>query len=193
MKAHENPFRSTVIDGIPFVFVRGDWNQVMSRLRHLRYRAEVSGKQGSGKSTFFWGLRQRLEERGLAVERFDLSLEKTWVQRRELLRWAVFFKGVTMVDGADLLPPWQWRFVKWVSLQKNGLVAATHRAGMLAPLLHLETSEKLLGCLLERIAPEGVKPVELLRGENLGDLWRRYDGDAREVFLHLYVQGSVAN
>jgi ABC-type hemin transport system ATPase subunit len=170
MRAHENPFRISRAQALPF---HGplSLNQIVARLATLGYRGAIVGPEGSGKTTLFRELEAELTAAGLRTKlvRFDdLALLHRLNQ-----------ETILMIDGAEKLP---WPVHAFLALTTARLVVTAHggRAG-LPVLLECTASQDLMEELLIELA--GRDPALVARAKML---FQEKRGNVREVFGALY-------
>jgi ABC-type hemin transport system ATPase subunit len=170
MRAHENPFRISLAEGLRFRGVVA-LDQVVARLAALGYRGAIVGPEGSGKTTLLRELEAELAAAGLRTKlvRFDdLALLHPLNQ-----------ETILMIDGAEKLP---WLVHAVLALTTARLVVTAHgRREGLPVLLECAASPALMEELLIELA--GPDPALVARAKVL---FQEKRGNVREVFGALY-------
>ena len=141
MRAHENPFRISRAQALPF---RGplSLHQIVARLATLGYRGAIVGPQGSGKTTLLRELEAELAAAGFDTKllRFDDLALLHRVDRKTIL----------MVDGAEKLP---WPVHVFLAFTTPRLVVTAHgRREGVPVLLECGADAELLEDLVVELA-----------------------------------------
>jgi ABC-type iron transport system FetAB ATPase subunit len=170
MRAHENPFRISRVQGLPF---RGSvsLDQLIARLAAAGYRGTIVGPEGSGKTTLLRELDAELSAAGLSTRfhRFDEVALLRPVARGTIL----------MIDGAEKLP---WIVHLVLALMTPRLIVTAHgRREGLPVLLECAVGSDLLQDLVIELAGRDVAVLARARA-----LFVEKRGNAREVFAALY-------
>ncbi len=191
LPAHQNPFAmERIARKLPFdpAWCGTSWDEIIDRLEHRRWRGQIVGPHGSGKTTFLDALVPRLEARGFSVARLFLSRENPRLPRDTGKTLAAQDPAAfCLIDGAEQLGLLsRRRFLRRANQACAGLVLTTHRplSGPVPPLLELRTSPEMLATFIRRLAPEWsdrISPSEIealhhASGGNVREaLWRCYD------------------
>jgi len=181
MKARENPFAVQRVLTVRYRPQGWTWDQLLSRLADLHYRAAIVGPQGSGKTTLLEDLEPRLAQRGFTVHHLRLTREvrrfptKTWQFLRRLRSG-----DIILFDGSEQLGALRWSLFRWLSRRAGGLVITTHRRGRLPTLMTAQTSVPLLS--------ELVAELTAAIDADLPNLFNRHRGNLRECLRELYDQ-----
>lgn len=181
MKAKDNPFRTERVLAVRYRPQGTTWEDLMSRLARMNYRAAIVGPEGSGKTTLLEDLVPRLGSLGFRTHSFGLKRDQ-----RELPRDAATIvsrcgpKDIILLDGAEQMGRWAWGRFKSKCSRTGGLIITSHRAGLLPTLLECGTTAELFreitGELVKELPPEDV----------LNDLLSRHRGNVREAIRELY-------
>ena len=177
VNAGANPFRTELLERIPFRFKSGDWDSNLLRLKQMNYRAAILGRKGSGKTTLLEQLQMRLQQHYILLPH-DKACHS------EVLNEAIAASRagqIVMLDEIERFSFWQ----RW-SLFKNtsagpGLIVNVHRKCRLKTWVHCRTDEQLMLQLLQDLRVVDPLVVEAGRAA-----FKRCHGNVREAFLELY-------
>lgn len=185
MKARQNPFAAHRIDALAYRFTCAGWEELLFKLEQLNYRASIVGSYGSGKTTLLEQLGMRLEQEGWTTCRLFVNAQspRLHVSQWKRLVDASRKDAVCLLDGADLLPAWQWGLVKLITRRAKGLIIAGHRPNGLPVLFTCQTSPDILDDVLTELAG----PIDGQLRQVGHELFRRHNGNIREVFRSLYL------
>jgi len=183
-----NPFstRFTRPGGVPFVFTDDDTCQALiERLRCAKWRGQIVGPHGSGKSTLIESLLGPLEDAGKKPARFRLQVG----QRRLPNGWkAEATRGkadVVVLDGYDQLWPWRKLALRaFVNRRGLGLIVTSHTGCRLPTVFRTSPDADVFQRVVHRLAPGTLQAGQL-------DLARAFDdarGNIREALFALYDQ-----
>ena len=176
----ENPFASHRIDAIDYRPQGTTWNELLTDLERLQWRAAVVGPEGSGKTTLLEALALRTESAVLVklggAHTSPLTAAITQLPRPITARHTVF------VDAAERLGRLGWWRLRHAARKGRGLVATLHSPGRLPTLVRCDTSTALLSELVRELAPEDAGALEPI----LEGMFRRHGGNLRLCFQELY-------
>jgi len=184
MRACDNPFSTDRVLRVRYRPQNKTWDELLERLASLNYRAEITGAEGSGKTTLLEDLEVRLRDLGhspvlIRLREDDGSAAFSSV--RNLLR-LLGNKHLILLDGAEQLSFFTWRYLKMQTRGLAGLVICAHSPGRLPSLIHSQTSAKILEEVLEEILGEDIRdsiiPVE--------SLFRSHRGNLRDALRQCY-------
>ena len=183
MNARDNPFATDRVLRIRYRPQGWTWEQLLSRLADLDYRAAIVGPEGHGKTTLLEDLGERLRQQGHGVKELRLSRERPTFQRAFLKD---FFAGVSggdvlMFDGAEQLGRLAWWDFLRRSRRARGLVITSHRAGLLPTLVECQTDAPLLCGIVETLHPASASDPGAIH-----TLFSRHDGNVRAALRELY-------
>jgi hypothetical protein len=192
MRARDNPFRTDRVLEVRYRPLRGSWDDLLTKLHALRYRAAIVGPQGSGKTTLLEDLAPRLRERGHTVRELRLDTETPRFAPDFLDRFVASLtpSDVVLFDGAEQLGPIAWRFFRHRCRGAAGLVITGHRPGRLPMLIETATTPELLAALVRQILGDEACEVDPI----LPDLYERHAGNLRDALRELYDRyaGSIS-
>ena len=183
LPAHENPFRASCIDALPFHFEQQHLSQVWERFRSHHWRGVLVGPHGSGKTTLRETLEHRLRAEGWSVHQIILSDTETptW----SLLHGHIQTcspKTIVSLDGLDRLGPFLWWRLQRATPHCGGLLATSHVTGRL-PVLHQHTpSPGLLQHLVGLLISDQMTRADI----DYQALFVRHQGNIRNCFRELY-------
>jgi hypothetical protein len=184
MKARDNPFAVERIQTIRYRPLHTTFDQMLSRLRELNYRAAIIGPEGSGKTTLLEDLPQLLERKGLRTRLVfvnDTSGFDSPACRRLLSELTQ--DTILLLDGADLIRRWDWSLLKRHTItHAYGLVITSHRRGLLPTLIECSTTPTLLTDIINDLLPQG-RPIAM---DFLDRLYARHQGNLRDCLRELY-------
>jgi len=184
MRARDNPFRTDRVLEVRYRPLRGTWDDLLTRLHALGYRAAIVGPQGSWKTTLLEDLAPRLRERGYAARELRLDAETPRFAPGFLDRFVASLtpSDVVLFDGAEQLGLIAWTLFRHRCRAAAGLVITGHRPGRLPTLIETATTPELLAALVGQILGGEACEVEPI----LADLYARHDGNLRDALRELY-------
>lgn len=189
--ARDNPFATDRVLACRYEPQGWTWDELMVRLRGLRYRGAIVGPHGTGKTTLLEDLRSYLDEAGVPTIHLQLWADKRRLGREDWSRLdaARRARAVVLLDGAEQLRPLRWLHLLVRVRKCRGLVVTLHRAGRLPTLVQTTTSPALLRRIAMTLDPAHDLP-------DAPDLHTRHAGNLREALRELYdrragEQGAV--
>ncbi len=184
MKARDNPFAMERIAAIRYRPLGTTFDQLLTRLHELNYRAAITGPEGSGKTTLLEDLGQIFRAKGTRttfVFVIDTSSFDSPACRRLLAD--LTRDQIVLLDGADLIRRSDWSLLKRHTItHAYGLLITSHRRGLLPTLIECATSPALLREIVAKLQPRG-RP---LTTEFLNNLYERHHGNLRACLRELY-------
>jgi hypothetical protein len=188
-----NPFstRCTRPGAVPFHFAPGPKEkQLFERLWDMGLWGQIVGSHGSGKSTLLYLLAERASAAGIRMVPFDLhDQQRTMPRGWQRQVWESFEVGrgtMLVVDGYEQLTAFaQWRLKRTCRHRQWGLLVTAHRDVGLPHLYRTLTHIDLAHALVTFMLPEGETPI---RPELVAEIFRRHEGNLRNVFSDLYDQ-----
>jgi len=188
MRPRENPFRVECLEALPYQFLNGSLDGLLSQLERQQNRGAIVGPHGHGKSTLMGRVGRALEERGETVRMLRIT-EANRSQQSSLLRDWLGRSGnpageFLFLDGAEQLTWWNWRRVRAASRLRRGFVITSHSAGLLPTLYECLTTQGLLRQLVSELT---TAPVNM----DLDTLFQRHQGNIRECLRSLYDEMST--
>jgi ABC-type iron transport system FetAB ATPase subunit len=196
LKARDNPFAMERVHSLHYQFRYGpedSWNALMLRLEQLRFRGEITGPKGVGKTTLLAELGRRLASRGYRVHSLFLNEDQREYPAEFLREHASNFSqdDIVLLDGCEQLGLVNWLRFRRQTRSAGGLIITSHRGGRLPLLRRCSTDVELLGDLVgqllgnERdVAHSEMRRLFLSNRGNLRDAFRElYDRAANDVEL----------
>jgi len=184
MRARDNPFSSDRVLRVRFKPLGTTWDAIFARLGELDYRAAIVGPDGTGKTTLLEDLARPLNDRGFNTRWVTLNLAKRKPTRDDA-RHAfhdLTKRDILLVDGADHMPPREWRSFASRAAKAGGLIITSHVEGLLPPLLHTQTTPDLLAEIVGHLAFGHLVPPPAM----FADLHHRHAGNLRDALRELY-------
>lgn len=184
MKARDNPFSTGRVLGVRYRLRGEGWEELLERLKRLKYRGAIVGPKGSGKTTLIEDLEPRLVTLGFKPGHLRLDDTTRSFPRGFLKR---FFAGlserdVILFDGAEQMSRLDWHAFKVRSKKAGGLIITSHRRGMLPTLTECATSSDLLCEILdELLGADSAPPAATAR-----ELHAKHGGNLRDALRELY-------
>ena len=183
--ARANPFRTERLEALAFQPQGTTWPALMRRLAALHYRAAIVGPEGSGKTTLLDQLATHLRKQGHHVRHARTNAHGDLWGCTSLADWAASLSpaDTVLLDGADHLPRRAWRRLARRTQTGRGLIATTHRHGMLPTLIVTRTSPALLRELVRDMVDETTFAHLESR---LAGIHAQHRGNLRMALLSLY-------
>ncbi len=181
LRPADNPFASHRIDRLRFRPQGKAWPELLERVADLGWRAAIVGAEGAGKSALLGELATHAPAPATLVV-LDRDTRHPIAAVRARLPRPASRDRVLLLDGAELLRPLEWWWLRHAAGHLRGLVVTAHRPGRLPTLITCRTSPALLKELVAELAPERLAWLEPL----LEDLFERHGGNVRECLLELY-------
>lgn len=145
-KARDNPFRSELVESVPFLPVGWTLAELEQRLERSNHRGAIVGPEGSGKTTLLDELDHRYRARGSEVVRLTFRNGETAAPI------GVHPEGqVLLVDGAEQLSEAAWQRLVRGTGTASAFIVTSHCAGLLPTLVECRTSPQLLGQILAKL------------------------------------------
>ena len=183
MRARDNPFAVDRVLAVRYKPQGWTWEELLSRLERLRYRAAIVGPRGSGKTTLLEDLCPRLLARGFDPALMRLDDEHRRFDADQFRQVAAAGKRtILLLDGGEQLSPTLWWRFLWQSRRAGGLIITSHRPGRLPTLVAAKTSVHLLDQIL----------IDL--GAHCPDtaaLYARWGGNLRDALRELYDHAAL--
>lgn len=189
MRARDNPFRSTRIDGLAFRDPTTTPDRLLVRWQQAGRRGALIGPHGTGKTTLLAELVQRIEAGGRPVIGVRLRADGGRSDRAAIGCEAIRCRrdAVLCVDGFDLLPGYARRVLAWTTRRLHGVIVTAH-APCLYPTLHeTRTSPELLAELATELLSHD--PDAVAGAHRCPDLTRLHadcGGNLRDALFGLY-------
>ena len=179
--ARNNPFRSEIMDALPFQPIDTSWGDIMTRIKSLNYRASIVGHHGAGKTTLLDQLEPRLAGLGFDIKHLRLDTTTTSFPRKFMRRFLAGLESNSLIlfDGADHMAGRAWQRFLPRTESCAGIVATSHVSGMLPTLVECRTTAELLFRLATELKHD--TPRELT-----DRLFAEHKGNIRLALRELY-------
>ena len=184
MKARHNPFSVDRVQTIRYRPSETTFDDILSRLGAMDYRAAIVGPEGTGKTTLLEDLQYALQRQGLPTRMVFVNdtspLDRR--MRRQLIS-QLESEEIVLLDGADAIGRVMWTFLRRHILRHAaGLVITTHRPGRLPTLIDCTTTPDLLNTIVTELLPE----THSIDAATLHHLYHHYEGNIRNCLRDLY-------
>jgi GTPase SAR1 family protein len=181
MKARENPFRVDRVLTIRYQPQGWTFDELLTRLEQLHYRAALVGPEGAGKTTLLEDLSGHLAKRNLQAKYLRLDRDQRSFDSAMLEQFFVQLtdRDVICFDGCEQLSDRAWRRFLKRSERAGGLIITTHQPGRLPTLVECSTSPGLLREIVERL----IGPNHSI---DMNALHTRHRGNLRDALRDLY-------
>jgi Cdc6-like AAA superfamily ATPase len=184
MKARHNPFSVDRVQTIRYRPSEATFDDILSRLGAMDYRAAIVGPEGAGKTTLLEDLQHALQRQGLRTRMVFVNDTSPldYPTRRQLMS-QLSSDEIVLLDGADAIGRVMWTFLRRHILKyAAGLVITTHRPGRLPTLIDCATTPELLHTIVAELLPE----TRDAHAEALQQLFRHHQGNIRNCLRELY-------
>lgn len=182
-----NPFatRWTRPGAFAYRFVGGvDARRLVDRLAAQRWRGQIVGPHGSGKSSLLKALLPEIEIAGRRVDRYSVASGQRWwwPGSERVAGWDSL--TVVIVDGYEQLGAWsRWRLRRACRKRRAGLVVTAHADVGFDDLARtnvtLELAEQLVAELQASVPP-------LVTATDVRERYLPETGNFRELLFELY-------
>lgn len=191
--ARDNPFASCRVESLRYRFPGFDFDQQVSRLAEMGWRAEILGPHGTGKTTLLIELHRYLTSSWPdRACRFWFVPREATNQRAQWLRLCEECSAdeILLIDGIERLS-WLRRAQLVgrlpISLARgsrfpSSIVITTHRSMGLPLWIRSQTTKALLNELLLELNPQADREM-MQQAERI---FTTHQGNIREVFWQLY-------
>jgi GTPase SAR1 family protein len=186
MKARENPFRVERVLKIRYQPQGWTFDQLLTCLAQLTYRAAIVGPEGSGKTTLLEDLSPHLAKRNLQPKYLRLDRDQRVFDPIMLDEFFAKLsdRDVICFDGCEQLSDRAWREFLNRSERAGGLIVTTHEAGRLPTLVTCSTTPGLLRDIIEQLVGPDYK-IEV------NALHKKHRGNIRDALRDLYDRAAL--
>lgn len=180
MKAKDNPFRSSILDSLPFIFNKGNMNTIINTLEHNNWKGAIVGPKGTGKTTLLEQIGETLTARGFKIT--TVRGEKLGI----LKLIAYFFKrqpnSILLIDAAENLSIFSSLLLTPAAFLQGGVLITAHQQSLMPTLYICEPSLETLYYLTSLI----IGKSNTIDRHYLQFLFEENHGNLRNVFIKLY-------
>ena len=182
--AKSNPFRVQKLENLSFRYLQQDKTAVLQRLRQQRFRGEISGPEGSGKTLLLKELLAALNEQKIKTALITLKHGEPGGNFQALWKTlpALDNQTVLALDGSEQLGVPAWLAVRALTRRLRGLIITTHLPGRLPFLYRCYTTPQLLQNLIEELLEKHEKTTV----QDAATLYALYNGNIRAALLNCY-------
>jgi len=168
LKAKDNPFRTSEIDRLKFIFKKSSLEETAEGALELKFSA-ITGNEGSGKTALLNDLKDYFEKHGYDVlYTHSLSGHKKWEG------------DILLFDKGELLTKREIRILKKTALRFKAAIITRHTEADIPVLYKTVTDFNLLKRLLEMLGTCN------RYGQTAEKLLIKNKGNIRETFLDMY-------
>ncbi len=181
--AHENPFRMSCIEAIPFHITDQEFALLAKQFFTQNCRGVLVGPHGSGKTTLREQLERYFQTENIPVHTMVLQEAQrlSWSWLREQLQ-QTSPDAIISIDGLDRISPLLWWRFRRATQRHRGVLATSHVTGRLPLLRAHKTSPALLALLVFQLTGSKDAYTTAL----CEDLFNRHDGNMRNCLRELY-------
>jgi hypothetical protein len=191
MIAHEwermatNPFATRFIrpGAMPFLFLDGDSAEaIVKRLKAYRWRGQIIGDHGSGKSTLVAMLVSLMEAAGHQAVVFKIGPGE---RRLPAMAGAALSPATQwIIDGYEQLAWWSRLKARWLTWKAGaGLLVTAHRDVGLPTVYRTRSSEEIAAAVAEELA--AAQGLRIPRSD-VAEAYNRAGGNVRETLFKLF-------
>ena len=200
--AGNNPFRTSRVEStIRFQpeWLGTSWQEILDRFesyRKTRTVCAVVGPHGTGKTTFFDDLEQRLQQQGYQLLRISLHLTIDGRCELPYIPDEVHPDTIVLLDSAGVIGrhfsnpfSFQQRKMWRVRMQRVAhcqIIESRHRRNRVPVLLQTSSSASMLEAIVRRLDPEW-----RISSAEIASLYRRHKGNIREALRECYDRRAV--
>lgn len=187
MPYQPNPFSTRFVrpGAIPFHFREDESAELLvEKLQRNRWRGEIIGPHGTGKSTLLESLKPFIEIAGRTIIHLKLTAEKPSLKGSELFGGAWNAKTLVIIDGYEQLPlPARCILAARRRLSGAGMLITAHEPRGFPPLYQTGASEPIFNDLVELLVRETHSTIT--RTEAAQAL-QASNGNVRDALFRLY-------
>jgi hypothetical protein len=184
LRARDNPFCTDRILRVRYKPEDTTWDEILTRLAQLGFRAAIVGPKGSGKTTLLEDLVPRLQRLGFVPRLFRLDEDHRRLPtavERDLCR-CMTQRDLVLLDGAEQMAWWWWWRFRQGCRRGGGLIITSHRPGLLPTLIECRPSPELLDQVVRELLGEAAPVLQVPSRR----LYQECRGNVREVLRGLY-------
>ena len=182
-----NPFATRWIrpGAIAYQFPAGaSAEQLVEQLGRQRWRGQIVGPHGSGKTTLVHALIPPLQRAGRHVEHFTLHDGQRRLPVDAHRRSAWDDSTLVLVDGYEQLGRWHRFWLRWTCRRcGSGLLATAHRSVGLPELFQTAITAESARRIVKDLLPAD---SDMIAADDVARCLNQHDGNLREALLALY-------
>lgn len=162
-----------------------DAHQLVDRLRAQKWRGQIVGRHGVGKTTLLEALLPELAAAGRTVACWTLrGGQRRWPAEMAQAADAWDATTLVIVDGYEQFNAWaRWRLHRRCRAARAGLLVTSHRDAGLPTLVDLTCSADMVQILVAKLLRDD--PV-CISPDEVSHAYAAHQGNVREVFFTLY-------
>lgn len=188
MKARSNPFRSDRVERFRYQLSPEDWQEIENTFQGTAYRAAIVGPHGTGKTVFMEDFAVRLQSQGWAPRtlRFRDAFTR---QDRQLMRKFLLethpTQSLLLLDGGELLPARDWKWLLRKLPPGHALLATLHQENQLPTLWRTRPQVEIARQVIEFLLERPLLPAEEERVEKR---FHEFAGNIRNIVRSFYLE-----
>ncbi|MBT8036654.1 MAG: hypothetical protein KJO21_03825 [Verrucomicrobiae bacterium] len=185
MQAHDNPFATDRVERLLTfnpAWADTSWPSIETRWQKLGRRATLTGRHGSGKTTFLDAWKKRLHQDGHESLDLFLNRENSTLDPKSWQALAHCIGKTIILDGEEQLSWIARRKFYALTRDAHALLVTRHRASKLPCLLHLDPAISLLDRCVQALAPDHYDALRT----HFPSWWHQTRGNIRESLLLCY-------
>ncbi|MCP5536820.1 MAG: hypothetical protein H7A51_11400 [Akkermansiaceae bacterium] len=185
MNARDNPFATDRVERLLAFrpeWSGTDWNTIDGRWKNNNHRGTLTGRHGSGKTTFIDAWKKRLTGQGDHVICFFLNRDQRDLSPGHWQQLENCADSTVILDGEEQLSWLARRRFYQLTSRTSGLLVSRHEGGKLPELLHFDPDLRILRLCIEHLAADHYQQLS----PHLVDWWEQTHGNIREVLLRCY-------
>jgi energy-coupling factor transporter ATP-binding protein EcfA2 len=180
-----NPFATRFIrpGASPFLFLDDDSAEaIVERLKANRWRGQIIGEHGSGKSTLVATLVPLMEAAGKSIVLIKIGPGERRLP--EIDKSSLLPTTELIVDGYEQLSWWSRWKLRWLIWRSGaGLVVTSHANVGLPTVYVTKSSEEVASAVVSKLLANEGAPIS---SSEITDAYRAAGGNVRETLFRLF-------